>query len=127
MAKAIYAFYRRLRSKGEALPFTEVEGTKVITIIYQTMKDDADDVVALCLIFFGGDGENLIFIKKNAKSLFFEDNCIAKAIENYYVKLLILDPMSLYIREDCSMNNINEIWAEFNYLIAAAKDTAVRL
>ena len=38
-------------------------------------------------------------------------------------KLLILDPMSSYIGDTCSMNNANETRAEFNHLIAVAKDT----
>lgn len=41
----------------------------------------------------------------------------------HHAKLLILDPMSSYIGEDCSMNNANETRAEFNHLIAVAKDT----
>ena len=42
---------------------------------------------------------------------------------SYHAKLLILDPMSSYIGESCSMNNANETRAEFNHLIAVAKDT----
>lgn len=110
-------------SKGEPLPFTVAEETEPMTIIYQTTEDNTDDMVVLRFNFADGNRENLIFIKKNEKSLSFEDNRITKAIENYHVKLLILDPMSLYIGEGCSMNNINEIRAEFNYLIAVAKDT----
>ncbi len=40
----------------------------------------------------------------------------------YQAKLLILDPLSSYIGENCSMNNANETRAEFNHLIAVAKD-----
>ena len=47
-------------------------------------------------------------------------NRIAEAIEKYHAKLLILDPMSSYIGENCSMNNANETRAEFNHLIAVA-------
>ena len=67
--------------------------------------------------------ENLIFIKEGEKSLSFGDNRIREAIEMYHAKLLILDPMSSYIGEICSMNNANETRAEFNHLIAVAKDT----
>ena len=67
--------------------------------------------------------ENLIFIKEGEKSLSFGDNRIREAIEMYHAKLLILDPMSSYIGESCSMNNANETRAEFNHLIAVAKDT----
>ena len=42
-------------------------------------------------------------IKEDEKSLSFGDNRIAEAIERYHAKLLILDPMSSYIGENCSM------------------------
>lgn len=48
---------------------------------------------------------------------------IREAVEKYNAKLLILDPMSSYIGDTCSMNNANETRAEFNHLIAVAKDT----
>ena len=94
-----------------------------MTIIYQTTEDDADDTVVPRFNSAGGNGENLIFIREDEKSLSFGDNRIREAIEMYHAKLLILDPMSSYIGEDCSMNNANETRAEFNHLIAVAKDT----
>ena len=112
-----------LLSKGEPLPFTETEENEPMTIIYQTTEDDADDTVVPRFNSAGGDGENLIFIKEDEKSLSFGDNRIREAIEMYHAKLLILDPMSSYIGESCSMNNANETRAEFNHLIAVAKDT----
>ena len=112
-----------LLSKGDPLPFTDTDETEPMTIIYQTTEDDADDTVVPRFNAAGGIGENLIFIKEDVKSLSFGDNRIAEAIEKYHAKLLILDPMSSYIGEDCSMNNANETRAEFNHLIAVAKDT----
>ena len=81
-----------LLSKGEPLPFTEEE-TEPMTVIYQTTEDDADDTVVPRFNSAGGNGENLIFIKEDEKSLSFGDNRIAEAIERYHAKLLILDPM----------------------------------
>ena len=112
-----------LLSKGEPLPFTETEENEPMTIIYQTTEDDADDTVVPRFNSAGGNGENLIFIREDEKSLSFGDNRIREAIEMYHAKLLILDPMSSYIGEICSMNNANETRAEFNHLIAVAKDT----
>ena len=112
-----------LLSKGEPLPFTETEENEPVTIIYQTTEDDADDTVVPRFNSAGGNGENLIFIREDEKSLSFGDNRIREAIEMYHAKLLILDPMSSYIGEICSMNNANETRAEFNHLIAVAKDT----
>ena len=111
-----------LLSKGEALPFTDEE-TEPMTIIYQTTEDDADDTVVPRFNSADGNGENLIFIKEDEKTLSFGDNRIREAIEKYNAKLLILDPLSSYIGENCSMNNANETRAEFNHLIAVAKDT----
>lgn len=113
-----------LLSKGASLPFAdEEEQNGPMTVIYQTTEDDADDTVVPRFNSAGGNGEKLIFIKEDVKSLTFGDDRIREAIEKYNAKLLILDPMSSYIGGDCSMNNANETRAEFNHLIAVAKDT----
>lgn len=113
-----------LLSKGELLPFSdEEERNEPMTVIYQTTEDDADDTVVPRFNSAGGDGERLIFIKEDEKSLTFGDNRIREAVANYNAKLLILDPMSSYIGGECSLNNANETRAEFNHLIAVAKDT----
>ena len=80
-------------------------------IIYQTTEDDADDTIVPRFNSAGGNGDNLIFIKEDMKSLSFGNNRICEAIEKYNAKLLILDPMSSYIGESCSMNNANETQA----------------
>ena len=73
-----------LLSKGEPLPFTETEENEPMTIIYQTTEDDADDTVVPRFNSAGGNGENLIFIKEDEKSLSFGDNRIREAIEMYH-------------------------------------------
>lgn len=113
-----------LLSNGDPLPFSDEEKKEPITIIYQTTEDDAEDTVVPRFNSSSGNGDNLIFIKEDRKSLSFGDNRIREAIEKYNAKLLILDPMSSYIGEDCSMNNANEIRAEFNHLITVAKETS---
>ena len=112
-----------LLSKGAPLPFADEEVGEPMTVIYQTTEYDADDTVVPRFNSAGGNGDRLIFIKEDEKSLTFGDDCIREAVEKYNAKLLILDPMSSYIGGDCSMNNANETRAEFNYLIAVAKDT----
>lgn len=94
-----------------------------MTVIYQTTEDDKDDTVVPRFNSAGGDGERLVFIKEDEKNLTFGDERIREAVEKYSARLLILDPMSSYIGGDCSMNNANETRAEFNHLIAVAKDT----
>ena len=113
-----------LLSKGAPLPFAdEDENGEPMTVIYQTTEDDADDTVVPRFNSAGGNGDRLIFIKEDEKSLTFGDDRIREAVEKYHAKLLILDPMSSYIGDTCSMNNANETRAEFNHLIAVAKDT----
>ena len=113
-----------LLSKGAPLPLAdEDESGEPMTVIYQTTEDDADDTVVPRFNSAGGDGDRLIFIKEDEKSLTFGDDRIREAVEKYNAKLLILDPMSSYIGDTCSMNNANETRAEFNHLIAVAKDT----
>ena len=73
-----------LLSNGEPLPFTDEEETEPMTIIYHTTEDDADDTIVPRFNSAGGNGENLIFIKEDEKSLSFGDNRIAEAIEKYH-------------------------------------------
>lgn len=113
-----------LLSKGSPLPFEdETEVRNPMTVIYQTTEDDADDTVVPRFLYVGGNGDNLVFIKEDEKNLTFGDDRIRQAIEQCKSELLILDPMSSYIGDECSMNNANETRAEFNHLIAVARDT----
>ena len=59
-----------LLSKGAPLPFAdEDESGEPMTVIYQTTEDDADDTVVPRFNSAGGDGNRLIFIKEDEKSL----------------------------------------------------------
>ena len=93
-----------LLSKGAQLPFAdEDESGESMTVIYQTTEDDADDTVVPRFNSAGGDGDRLIFIKEDEKSLTFGDDRIREAVEKYHAKLLILDPMSSYTTRDQRM------------------------
>ena len=84
---------------------------------------DGKSKLMLSLAALLSNGVPLPFADEDEKSLTFGDDRICEAMEKYHAKLLILDPMSSYIGGDCSMNNANETRAEFNHLIAVAKDT----
>ena len=59
-----------LLSKGAPLPFAdEDESGEPMTVIYQTTENDADDTVVPRFNSAGGDGDRLIFIKEDEKSL----------------------------------------------------------
>ena len=113
-----------LLTDGKPLPFQEAEeASGPMTVIYQTTEDDADDTVVPRFIASGGNRDNLIFIKENEKHLTFGDDRLQQAIERYNVKLLILDPLSSYIGEDCSMNDANKTRTELNHLIKIGQET----
>ena len=110
-------------TKGDPLPFTDEEPKEPVTVIYQTTEDDLDDTVVPRFLSSDGNAERLIFIKENEKRLTFGDPRLIEAIRKYDAKVLILDPLSAYIGENCSMNMANETRAEFNHLIETAKAT----
>ena len=62
----------------EIIKASEIEP---MTIIYQTTEDDADDTVVPRFNSAGGNGENLIFVREDEKSLSFGDNRIREAID----------------------------------------------
>lgn len=113
-----------LISKGKSLPFADEEDThEPMTIIYQTTEDDADDTVVPRFIASDGDRDRLLFIREDEKNLTFGDDRIRSAIEKSGARLLILDPLSSYIGDSCSLNAANETRAAFNHLIGVAKET----
>ena len=113
-----------IASKGKPLPFADEEDIhEPMIVIYQTTEDDADDTVVPRFIDSDGDRDKLLFIRENEKSLTFDDDRIRSAIEKSGARLLILDPLSSYIGDGCSLNAANEMRSKFNHLIAVAKDT----
>lgn len=76
-----------LLSKGAPLPFAdEDESGEPMTVIYQTTEDDADDTVVPRFNAAGGDGDRLIFIKEDEKSLTFGDDRIREAVDEYLTR-----------------------------------------
>ncbi len=120
-SKFILSLIAKLTS-GDILPFTS-KSLEPIKVIYQTTEDDKEDTIVPRFISSGGNGNNLIFIREDNKHLSFGDSRIREAIEKYNAKLLVLDPLSAYLREGTSMNNANEMRSEFNNLINVARDT----
>ena len=100
---------------GEAKVFPTTDDSGRFKDLKSVLLDTGKEQVELEI-------ENVKF-HKNMVILKFKGFDTIEAIEKYNAKLLILDPLSSYIGENCSMNNANETRAEFNHLIAVAKDT----
>ena len=109
-----------LMTKGEPFPF-ESEPREPMHVIYQTSEDDVDDTVVPRFLRAGGDPNNLTFIDESKKAITFSDERIVEAIKETNAKLLVMDPLSSYIG-DCALNQANEVRAQFNHLIRAARE-----
>ena len=92
-------------------------------MIYQTTEDDAEDTIVPRFLKAGGDKEKLIFINESKKILSFSDERLLEAVKKTNAKLLVLDPLSAYIREETNINLANECRSKFNNLIKVAKET----
>ena len=111
-------------TQGKLLPFADPEDElEPMKVIYQTTEDDADDTIVPRFLSAGGNTSNLVFIKEDKQHLTFGDNRIKEAILKHGAKLLILDPLSAYIGDGCSINQAPEVRKEFNHLIGVAKET----
>ena len=111
-----------LLTRGDPLPLSDQRHSPM-DVIYQNTEDDADDTVVPRFIRAGGDRERLLFISEEKKGLTFADGRLVQAIRQTGARLLILDPLVSYIGADTALNSANEVRAQFNHLIHAAKET----
>ena len=113
-----------LFSRGEPAPLADPETAHPpMTVIYQTTEDDTDDTVVPRFIAAGGDLKRLVFILEDEKKLSFADDRIRQGILEFDARLLILDPLSSYIGDECSMNAANDTRIAFNHIITVARET----
>lgn len=111
-----------LLTSGSPLPF-QPRGQPPANVIYQTTEDDAADTVVPRFIRAGGERGRLLFINEQDKRLTFGDERILQAIQRTGARLLVLDPLSSYIGQNASINMANDVRAQFNPLIDAARQT----
>ena len=111
-----------LLTRGDPLPLSDQRHSPM-DVIYQNTEDDADDTVVPRFIRAGGDRDRLLFISEEKKGLTFADGRLVQAIRKTKARLLILDPLVSYIGADTALNSANEVRAQFNHLIHAAKET----
>lgn len=109
-------------TRGESFPFSDTE-IEPMNVIYQNTEDDLDDTVVPRFLKAGGDPDRIYFIDESSEPLTFNDvERIDAAIKETNAKVIIFDPLVSYIGETVSMNNANEVRAQFNKLIRIAKE-----
>lgn len=112
-----------MATTGKPFPFEDEDTDREpITVMYQTTEDGYDDTVIPRFDASGGDRSRMVHIKEDEQHLTLGDPRIPEAIRRHNVKLLILDPLSSYIGDGCSMNQANEMRTRLNYLIQTADE-----
>lgn len=94
-------------SKGEALD-ENMKVTEPVNVIYQTAEDGLADTVKPRLELAGADCERIIVIDESDKSLSMVDERLEEAIVRTGARLLILDPIQVYLGGGMDMNRANE-------------------
>ena len=75
------------------------------TVIYQCAEDGLADTVKPRLLQAGADCDKVIFIRDEDQPLALDDKRIEDCIERSGAKLLILDPLQAFIRQDGDMQS----------------------
>ena len=99
-----------LLTRGATLP----DGQKLRqaeSVIYQCGEDDKEDTVKPRLLAAGADCSRVAFIEDGDDSLTLDDDRIAEAVRSTKARLLIIDPIQSYIRQDGDMQSATRMRA----------------
>jgi len=115
-------------TRGDRLP----DGTELgqsETVIYQCAEDNNEDTIKPRLQSAGADCDRVAFILDENDSLTLDDTRIADAITGTGARLLIIDPIQSFIRQDGDMQSATRMRALLQRLsnIAAKQHCAIVL
>lgn len=99
-----------LLTKGGTLPDGQ-ELTQPEAVIYQCGEDDKEDTIKPRLLAAGADCGRVAFIEDAEGSLTLDDDRIAQVLESTKARLLIIDPIQSYIRQDGDMQSATRMRA----------------
>lgn len=91
-------------TKGTTLPDGQ-ELKRPESVIYQCGEDDKEDTIKPRLLAAGADCSRVAFIEDSEGSLTLDDDRIAQVLESTKARLLIIDPIQSYIRQDGDMQS----------------------
>lgn len=80
-------------------------------VIYQCGEDDKEDTIKPRLLAAGADCSKVAFIEDVDGSLTLDDDRVAEVLENTKARLLIIDPIQSYIRQDGDMQSATRMRA----------------
>ena len=82
--------------------------TSVQNVIYQCAEDNVNDTIKPRLIQAGADCDRIAFIEASS-GMSVNDARIAKAIEEFHARLLILDPIQAFLSQDGDMQSASKV------------------
>lgn len=107
-------------TQGKPLPDGTLAGEKA-TVIYQCAEDNNEDTIKPRLISAGADCDMVAFIKDGDDTLTLDDQRISEALERTSARLLIIDPIQSYIRQDGDMQSATRMRTILRRLSAMAE------
>ena len=108
-------------TNGKLLP--NMERMEPFNVIYQTTEDGLGDTVKPRLIEAGADLDRVLVIDDSDVQLTLSDERIEKAIIENNARLVIIDPIQVYLGADVDMNRANEVRPIFMRLGQVAQRT----
>ena len=117
LAMAIAAYCTNGKELPNALPI------EPFNVLYQTAEDGIADTIKPRLAKCGADMTRVRFINEDEKQLSMTDDRIEKAIRQNNVRLMIMDPIQVYLGANVDMNRANEIRPLFRHLSTIAERT----
>lgn len=103
LAMALCAYCTAGRELPNALPI------EPFNVFYQTAENGVGDTIKPRLAKCGADMTRVRFINEEEKQLSMTDERIEKAIRQNDVRLMIMDPIQVYLGANVDMNRANEI------------------
>lgn len=97
-------------TKGAALPDGQAL-KRAESVIYQCGEDDNEDTIKPRLLAAGADCTRVAFIEDAEGTLTLDDDRIAEVLETTRARLLIIDPIQSYIRQDGDMQSATRMRA----------------
>ncbi|MFQ9640421.1 MAG: AAA family ATPase [Coprococcus phoceensis] len=117
LAMATAAYCTNGKELPNALPI------EPFNVLYQTAEDGIADTIKPRLAKCGADMTRVRFINEEEKQLSMTDDRIEKAIRQNNVRIMIMDPIQVYLGANVDMNRANEIRPLFRHLSTIAERT----
>ena len=104
-----------LISIGGTIPFTDKK-VEPSTVVYQNSEDGIEDTICPRLKMYGADLNKVAYIDETDMSLAMDDARLDQVLAETGARVLILDPIQAYFKENTDMNRASGIRPVMNKL-----------